>query len=91
LSAARKVITSVFWDRRGVLMVEFMQQGTIMSQVYCKTLKKLRRAIQNERCGILMCRVVLLRDSACPHIAAWTGVLLEDFIWELFDHPPYSL
>jgi hypothetical protein len=27
-----------FWDRKGVLMVEFMQSGiTITSQVYCKT------------------------------------------------------
>jgi hypothetical protein len=29
-----------FWDRKGVLMVEFMQQGTtVMSQVYYETLK----------------------------------------------------
>jgi hypothetical protein len=31
-----------FWDRKGVLMVEFMQQGAaVMSQVYYNTLKKL--------------------------------------------------
>jgi hypothetical protein len=30
-----------FWDRRGVLMVEFKQQRTtMMSEVYCETLKK---------------------------------------------------
>jgi hypothetical protein len=29
-------------------MVEFMQQGTtVMSEVYCKTLKTLHKAIQN--------------------------------------------
>jgi hypothetical protein len=33
---------TVFWDRRGVLMVEFMQQGTtITSEVYCKKIKKI--------------------------------------------------
>jgi hypothetical protein len=32
--------TQVFWDREGVLMVEFMKQGTtIMPEVYCETLK----------------------------------------------------
>jgi hypothetical protein len=32
---------TVFWDRKGVLLMEFMQQGTtIMPQVYCETLKK---------------------------------------------------
>jgi hypothetical protein len=45
--SGRNLIATVLWDRKGVLMVEFMQQGTmIMSEVYCKTLKKLCRAIQ---------------------------------------------
>jgi hypothetical protein len=36
---ATKLMATVFWDRKGVLMVEFMQQGTTMtSQVYCETL-----------------------------------------------------
>jgi hypothetical protein len=30
---ARKLIAAVFWDRKLVLMVEFMQQGTTMSEV----------------------------------------------------------
>jgi hypothetical protein len=39
--SAGKLIATVFWDRKDVLMVELMQQGTIMmSQVYCKTLRK---------------------------------------------------
>jgi hypothetical protein len=39
LSACLKA--TVFWNRKGVLMVEFMQQGTtITSKVYCEKLKK---------------------------------------------------
>jgi hypothetical protein len=35
-----KLMATVFWDRKGVLMVEFMQQGsTTMSEVYCETKK----------------------------------------------------
>jgi hypothetical protein len=35
----RKMKETVFWDRRGVMMVKFIQQGTtITSKVYCKTL-----------------------------------------------------
>jgi transposase len=34
--------------------------------------------------------VVLLHDNACSHAAARTLALLELFIWELFDQPPYS-
>jgi hypothetical protein len=45
----RKLMTAVFWARKGVLMVEFMQQGTrVTSEVYCKTLKKLHRAITDK-------------------------------------------
>jgi transposase len=70
-------------------MVEFMQQGTTMSQVYCETLKKLRRAIQSKGCGMLTYGVVLVHDNASRHTAARTRALLEHFYWELFDHPPY--
>jgi hypothetical protein len=34
--------------------------------------------------------VVLLHDNARPNTAARTRALLEHFIWELFDHAPYS-
>jgi hypothetical protein len=34
-------MATVFWDRKGVLMVEFMQKrATVISDVYCETLKK---------------------------------------------------
>jgi hypothetical protein len=39
--SARKLTATVFLDKKGVLMVEFMQQRTtIMSEAYCETLKK---------------------------------------------------
>jgi hypothetical protein len=88
---ARKLMAAVSWERKGVLMVEFMQQGTtVMSAVYCETLKELCRAIQNKRCGMLTYSVVLLHNSVRLHTAACTRSLLEHFIWELFDHSPYS-
>jgi hypothetical protein len=92
---ARKLMAAVFWDRKGVLMVKFMQQGaTITSEVYCEILKKLRMAIRNKRRGMLTCGVlvVLLHDNARPRTstAARFRALLEHFNWELFDYPLYS-
>jgi hypothetical protein len=47
---ARKLLATVFWDMKGVLMVEFMQQGTtITSEVYYETLKELRKAGHSEQ------------------------------------------
>jgi hypothetical protein len=38
--STRKLMATVFWDRKGVLQVEFMQEGTIiMSEVYFEPLK----------------------------------------------------
>jgi hypothetical protein len=72
-------------------MVEFMQQGTtITSEVYCKTLKILRRAIQNKRLGMLTYSVVVLHDNELPHTVAHTRALLEHLNWEKSDHTPYS-
>jgi transposase len=48
------------------------------------------RAIQNESNGMLTYGVVFLHANARPHTPAITRELLEQFNWELFDHPPYS-
>jgi hypothetical protein len=84
-------MAAVFWDRKGMLMVEFMQKGTtIMSEAYCVTLKELHRTVQNKRLGMLSSSVVLLHDSAHQHTAARTQALLEHLNWEFFDNPPNS-
>jgi hypothetical protein len=63
-------LRTVFWDRKCVLLVEFLPQGsTVNAGVYCDTLKKLRRAIQNKRRGMLSRGVVMLPDNARPHTA----------------------
>jgi hypothetical protein len=39
---------TVFWDRKGVLLLEFLPQGSAINVgVYRNTLKKLCNAIQN--------------------------------------------
>jgi len=76
------------WGRQGVLLVEFLPQGTtINSAVYCETLKKLRRTIQNKRRGMLSSTILLLHDNARPHSAAQTQDLITSFKWEQMDHP----
>ena len=82
---------TIFWDRQGVLLVEFLPQGiTINSAVYCEMLKKLRRAIQNKRRGMLSATILLLQDNAQPHSAAQIQDLITSFKWEQMDHHPYG-
>ncbi|KAJ4448998.1 hypothetical protein ANN_00390 [Periplaneta americana] len=89
--STRKIMCTVFLDRKGVLLIEFLPRGeTINRENYCQTLKKLRHAIQNKRRGMLTDGVVLLHDNTRPHTARDTQNLISKFGWEQIDHPPYS-
>jgi hypothetical protein len=47
---ARKLTAAVFWDSKGGLIMEFMQQGnTVTSEVHCETLKELHGAGYSEQ------------------------------------------
>jgi histone-lysine N-methyltransferase SETMAR len=89
--STRKIMCTVFWDRKGVLLVGFLHQGSaINASVYCDTLQKLRRAIQNKRRVMLSRGVVMLHDNVRPHAATARQDLIATFGWEQFDHPPYN-
>ncbi|GBM70796.1 hypothetical protein AVEN_127342-1 [Araneus ventricosus] len=66
------------------------QEALLSLQIVIGRQRKLLRAIQNRRRGLLSGRIVLLCDNARPHTAAATQELLDQFRWEIFDHPPYS-
>ena len=58
--STHKNMRTVFWGRKGVVLVEFLpRRETINRETYCQTLKKLCHAIQNRRCGMLTDGVVL--------------------------------
>ena len=82
---------TVFWDRRGILLDDFLTTGEMVNaERYCETLQKLRRVIQNKRRGMLSADVVLLHDNARPHTARRSTHLLQEFSWEVYNNPPYS-
>ncbi|GFY29648.1 uncharacterized protein TNCV_1812281 [Trichonephila clavipes] len=90
--SVRKVMRTVFGDRKGILLIGFLPRGeTVNVDRYCETLKKLRRTIQNKRRGMLNAGVVILRDNARPHTARHTAAVLTEFGWNLFDQPPTAL
>jgi histone-lysine N-methyltransferase SETMAR len=89
--STRKIMATVFWDRKGVFLVEFMPRDTtINAESYYATLRRLRYAIQNRRRGLLSSGVMPLHDNARPHAAARTQAMLQEFGWEVFEHPAYS-
>ncbi|GFU92975.1 uncharacterized protein TNCV_2081211 [Trichonephila clavipes] len=76
--SVRKVGRTVFWDRKGILLIFFPRGETVNVNRYCETLWKFRRAVQNKRRGMLNAGV-LLRDNARPHTARRTAAVLTEF------------
>ncbi|XP_055939025.1 histone-lysine N-methyltransferase SETMAR-like [Argiope bruennichi] len=90
MMSAGKVSLTVFFDIQGLLLVEFLEhRRTIKSDVYCETLRRLRRFIKNKRPGLLTEGVILLHDNA-RHISSVTCAELAKFKREQLNNPPYS-
>lgn len=88
--SAGQVMATVFWDVKGVILLDFLYHGTINAAHYCDTLTKLRSAIQRKRPGLLSEGVMLLDENAKPHAARLTQDQIHHFGWERLDHPAYS-
>ena len=54
---------------------------------YCRNYTRPSRTSMRR---MLSAGVVLLHDNALPH-KAWRLTHLQEFSWEVFNHPPYSL
>ncbi|UYV67987.1 hypothetical protein LAZ67_5002717, partial [Cordylochernes scorpioides] len=88
--SAGKVMAIVFWDCKGVLLVDYLPPNiTANAARYCEDLTKLRAAIKRKSPCLLSRKVLLAHDNARPHAARTTQTLLEKFKWEIFTHPPY--
>ncbi len=97
--SAGKIVATFFWDRKGIIMVEYLpaaidpdtgKKYTVNANHYFDTLIKLRAAIKAKYPGLLSKGVILLHGNAKPHTAGITSNLLKDFKWKIFDHSAYS-
>ncbi|UYV84371.1 hypothetical protein LAZ67_X001959 [Cordylochernes scorpioides] len=89
--SAGKVMAIVFWDCKGVFLVDYLSPNTTVNAAgYCEFLTKLRTAIKRKHSGPWNRKVLLVHDNARPHAIRTTQTLLENFKWEIFTHPTYS-
>ncbi|GFS14208.1 histone-lysine N-methyltransferase SETMAR [Elysia marginata] len=67
MRSAKKIMGTVSWDSRGVLLFETLQpKETINAARYCQTLDKPREAIRKKRPGQLTNGAILQHDNATP-------------------------
>ena len=89
--SAGKVMATVFWDSKGVLMVDYKPAGiSITGAYYADLMKQLRTAIKEKRRGKLSQGVLLLHDNAPVHKSRIAQAAIRECKFEQLNHPPYS-
>ena len=84
---AGKVIATVFWDAKGIIMLDW---STITGVYYANLLDQLRTAVHEKRRGKLSKGVLLQQDNARVHTCKVTMDAVERNGYELIPHPAYS-
>jgi histone-lysine N-methyltransferase SETMAR len=89
--SAGKILLSLFWDREGVLLMDYLPTGrTINGEYYATLIGRLRSAIKEKRRGKLSRGVSLLQDNAPAHTSKLAKVAIRDAGFDLLNHPAYS-
>jgi len=89
--STKKIMATIFWDCRGILLIDFKERNTTVNAAYyASLLHKLRDAIKEKRRGMLSRGVRLLHDNAPVHTAAVAKAAVKECGFEEIEHPPYS-
>ena len=88
--SAGKVKATVFWDAKGVVMLDFLPKRCTITGVYfANLLDQLRTAIREKRRGKLSKGVLLQQDNARVHTCKVAMDAVKRNGYELIPHPAY--
>ena len=89
--SAGKVMATVFWDAKGIIMLDFLpKRSTITGVYYANLLDQLRTAIHEKCWGKLSKGVLLQQDNTRVHTCKVAMDAVERNWYELIPHPAYS-
>ena len=89
--SASKVMATVFWGAKGVIMLDFLpKRSKITGVYYANLLDQLRTAIREKRRGKLSKGILLKQDNARVHTCKVAMDAVERNGYELIPHPAYS-
>ena len=89
--SAGKVMATVFWGAKGVIMLDFLpKRSTIIGVYYANLLDQLRTTIREKRRGKLSKGVLLQQDNARVPTCKVAMDAVERNGYELIPHPAYS-
>ena len=89
--STKKVMSTIFWDSKGVIHIDYLPHGTTMNgKYYANLLKQVRQSIKEKRRGKIRRGIMLHQDNAPVHTSQVAMDAVRECGYELLPHPPYS-
>ncbi|GBP34295.1 Histone-lysine N-methyltransferase SETMAR [Eumeta japonica] len=84
-------MTTVFWDARGVIHIDYLEKGkTITGEYYSKLLDRFDVDLKQKRPHLAKKKVLFHQDNARMHTCLVTMAKIHELRYELLPHPAYS-
>lgn len=89
--SAGKIMATVFWDSKGIILIDYLEKGkTITGQYYADLLDRFNAKLKEKRPHLSKKKVLFHHDNAPAHSSAISTAKLVELRYELLPHPPYS-
>ena len=84
-------MASVFWDARGIIFIDYLQEGKLINGEYCTNLLQRSCDEIKKKCPHLAEKKVLFhQDNAPVHTSVIAMAKINEFKFKLLPHTHYS-
>lgn len=91
VQSAGKVMATVFWDAKGIILIDFLEKGkTITAAYYSELLTRFDAKLKETRPHLARKKVLFHHDNAPAHSSGIVAAKIHQLGYELLPHPPYS-
>lgn len=88
--SAGKIMATIFWDSKGIILLEFLEKGsTITGQYYSELLDRFDEKLKGTRTHLAKEKVLFHHNAPAYSSGVFTAKSHE-LHYELLPHPPYS-
>jgi len=91
ISSAGKVMASIFWDAKGILLIYYLEKGKVITGHYYEALlEKLKTAIAEKRPEMVKKKMLFYHDNALMHSNIAVQQKFTELKFDILPHPPHS-
>lgn len=91
IPSAGKVLATIFWDSKGIILIDYLEKGrTITGQYYANLLDRFDAEVKSKRPHLAKKKILFHHDNAPAHSSAIATAKLVELRYEVLPHPPYS-